>query len=151
MYDNKTFILVSLDLEIEIDRECSYETAMLHLRDQLHSIASLASPHSTTPRLYVKKTGEPVIDDENYQKLTDKVNSVDFVFKWWHDIFKVKAIKSNFRIYKFCTILHTFFYFVLYMPNKYGLKVVTIFIIIFTQVSNIIKSVFSKISCLYVD
>ena len=81
MYDHKTFILVSLDLEIEIDRECSYETAMLHLRDQLHSIASLASPHSTTPRLYVKKTGEPVIDDENYQKLTDKVNSVDFVFK----------------------------------------------------------------------
>jgi len=74
-------VKVSLDLEIEIDRNCSYETAMLHLRDQLHSIASLASPHSTTPRLYIKKTGEPVVDDENYQKLTDKVNSVDFVFK----------------------------------------------------------------------
>ena len=72
---------VSLDLEIEIGRDCSYETAMLHLRDQLHSIASLASPHSTTPRLYVKKTGEAVIDDENYQNLTEKVNSVDFVFK----------------------------------------------------------------------
>ena len=72
---------VSLDLEIEIDRECSYETAMLHLRDQLHSVASLASPHSTQPRLYVKKTSEPVIDDENYRAVTTGVNSVDFVFK----------------------------------------------------------------------
>jgi len=54
---------------------------MLHFRDQLHSVASLANPHSTTPRLYDRKTGEPIVSNENYKEMIQNVNSVDLVFK----------------------------------------------------------------------
>ena len=71
---------MSLDLnDIDISRNCPYETVLLHVRDQLHSIAS--STQSDILRLYVKKTGKPVYDDEDYQKLTEKVNKVELILK----------------------------------------------------------------------
>ena len=76
-----SILKVNLELEIEIDRDCDFATSMLHFRDQLHSVASLANPHSTTPRLYDRKTGEPIVSNENYKEMIQNVNSVDLVFK----------------------------------------------------------------------
>ena len=72
---------MSLDLiDIDIDRKCPFDTVLLHVRDQLHSIAS--SVQSDILRLYVKKTGKPVYDNEDYQKLTDKANKLELILKW---------------------------------------------------------------------
>ena len=62
-------------------KETEDATSMLHFRDQLHSVASLANPHSTTPRLYDRKTGEPIVSNENYKEMIQNVNSVYLVFK----------------------------------------------------------------------